>query len=162
MHMPLLYDIPLTHFPSPLVFSPPPPSPALCPLSPSLCLSPPPCRCQLLFDFSDHIVLNLVQYVLPCVLEAHYCLCSCGLIGNIGNIGSTTSSAPAAAWAYAPLLASALIVCASLRSMLLTCMFFHTSMENAVGFAVAAALAYAPLCTKRAAVLWAQVILAHN
>ena len=32
------------------------------------------CRCRLLFDFSDHIVLSMVQYMLPCVLEIHYVL----------------------------------------------------------------------------------------
>ncbi|KAJ1424842.1 hypothetical protein B484DRAFT_451361 [Ochromonadaceae sp. CCMP2298] len=114
-------------------------------------------KCQLLFDFSDHIVLSLVQYMLPCVLEAHYCLCSCGLLGTSPSGGATSS-----AYAAPSLLAAAIIVLASLRSMLLTCMYFHTSMENAVGFAVAAALAYAPLCTKRAAVLWAQVVLAQT
>ena len=29
-------------------------------------------RCKLEFDFSDHIVLNMVQYIVPCALELHY------------------------------------------------------------------------------------------
>ena len=45
----------------------------------------------MLFDFSDHIVLNVVQYVVPCLLEVHHSLCqlraraSGGLSWNFGN-----------------------------------------------------------------------------
>lgn len=95
------------------------------------------------FDFSDHIVLSIVQYILPCMLEVHYSL----ILMQRDRRTLIPWLAVAAAGAIG-------LLC--LRSMLLTCMFFHTFAENAVGFLIASLVAFLPFVagSKPGAVLW--------
>ena len=160
----------------------------------------------MLFDFSDHIVLNMVQYMLPCVLEAHLCLvrvflngsqsynaaphtsshtnshnhshnptsantdcdCDCDCKGASSGTGGHQSSTagvinktpiPIFHQAYVSLLAAIIIIVLNLKAMVLTCMFFHTTAENFVGFAVAAIVAFLPLYNKQVGIVWVRDVL---
>jgi hypothetical protein len=120
------------------------------------------------FDFSDHIVLSVVQYILPCMLEVHYSLVLMSRTAlssdrAVPGIRPPSSEAvyqlrlPVLPWLHLPaLIAAAAIIFLSLRSMLLTCMFFHTFAENAVGFCIAATVAFLPFLvgSKPAAHVW--------
>lgn len=142
------------------------------------------------FDFSDHIVLNVVQYMLPCILEIHFSLCSIlgylpittsagnhavessesnekhntsnvasGLTQN-GSFGTALLSA-----LYTPraelisLFIAFALLAVSARSLLLTCMFFHTYAENAVGLLIALTVAGLPLYSKNVTNLWVARVL---
>lgn len=81
------------------------------------------CRCNNQFDFSDHIVLYLAQYVLPSVIELAYV--------RVQSIRKDRERSSAIR--YIPTIAASLfIVLVSLRGMLLTGMFFHTGAESLV------------------------------
>mmetsp|Transcript_18834 Transcript_18834/g.31530 ORF Transcript_18834/g.31530 Transcript_18834/m.31530 type:complete len:279 (-) Transcript_18834:167-1003(-) len=120
-------------------------------------------RCRLLFDFSDHIVLNLVQYILPCVLEIHYCWYnyshSSQDIEARQKQGFILPPFRSNMASYLVTIVALVIIGFNLRSILFTSMFFHTHAENAVGFLIAALLAYRPLQRKDVATFWTTHIL---
>jgi len=107
----------------------------------------------MLFDFSDHIVLNVVQYMVPCLLEVHHSLCQ--LRAARATTGSLTFGNYIQVLAVA---AAACILLLNMRSMLLTCMFFHTFPENVVGLLIAAVVAAAPLYSRQVATYWVTTI----
>lgn len=138
------------------------------------------------FDFSDHIVLNVVQYMLPCVLELHYSLSRVlNLDSNGTNNGSSGASASVSGgsnskahsivegrfgtvllsalrtphYAHISMAVSCALLCVSARSLLLTGMFFHTYAENAVGYAIAVVVAALPLYSNYVTGLWVNRVL---
>lgn len=99
------------------------------------------------------MVLGVVQYMLPCLLELHYTIV---LVQTDSGSASKKDS-----WAslrkrgsYVALVVSVGIMLVCLRSMLLTCMFFHTWKENVVGFLIAALVAFLPLCSSTVVNAW--------
>ena len=78
------------------------------------------------FDFSDHIVLYVVNYLAPAAIEVAYAHTALAATG-----GGT--------WLrYSPAVGAACILSLiTLRGLLFTCMFFHSPLESAVGLAVA-------------------------
>lgn len=111
-----------------------------------------PNKCKLHFDFSDHIVLAIVQYILPCSLELHYILFKSNSSEftwrkRINNSSEAQDQKPDKEFIqllasidpiYTPAVCSAFaIIVLNLRSMLTTCMFFHTRAENLVGLVIA-------------------------
>lgn len=83
--------------------------------------------CRDNFDFSDHIVLYMVQYALPCVIEMAYML-------NSGHKRYWLS------WVIA--LA---VLAVAVRGIAITSMYFHTREESFVGLLVSILLAYLPV-----------------
>lgn len=94
------------------------------------------CRCNNQFDFSDHIVLYLAQYVLPSVIELAFV-----------RVQSTRKDRDrSSATRYIPTItASLFIVLVSLRGMLLTGMFFHTAAESLVAVLLVFFLVISPV-----------------
>lgn len=94
-------------------------------------------RCQMTFDFSDHIVLFCVQYIYPSMLEIFYIIHSHGLI-----VGGTEVTVGRTAYAIArnlywiPLSVAILLIATSLRCMMFTILFFHNSLETVVALGV--------------------------
>ena len=87
----------------------------------SLAVSLPTVSCKDAFDFSDHIVLHMAQYMLPSAIEIAYVYLQC----------TRTDIEAASVYKYLPtLISAALILAISLRGILLTGMFFHTGAEN--------------------------------
>lgn len=107
-------------------------------------------RCLMLFDFSDHIVLNMVQYMLPCLLEVHYSLCQLQQHAQNFRTGDYLK--------VIAIGAASTIMFFNLRSLLLTSMFFHTLAENLVGFSIAAVVVAAPLYSRVVSSFWVQTI----
>ena len=106
----------------------------------------------MLFDFSDHIVLNMVQYMLPCCLEVHY---------SLSQLQQHAQSYRAGDYLKVFSIGAAFtIMFFNLRSILLTSMFFHTFAENFVGFAIAAVVVAAPLYSRVVSTFWVQIISA--
>jgi hypothetical protein len=97
------------------------------------------------FDFSDHIVLIVVVYMVPCVLEVHDLLMNGAKHGDAaGEIGKDWMSTNLSShFKKVPLAIAIVQFCVGLRQILFTCMFFHTPSENIVGFFVAIVV---PLC----------------
>ena len=87
------------------------------------------------FDFSDHIVLYVANYLVPAALEAAYAYTSLLTAGG---------SLP---WLrYAPVAAASLLMATlTLRGVLFTCMFFHTPLESIVGLGVVSGAVLVPL-----------------
>mmetsp|Transcript_30503 Transcript_30503/g.29131 ORF Transcript_30503/g.29131 Transcript_30503/m.29131 type:complete len:302 (+) Transcript_30503:128-1033(+) len=79
-------------------------------------------RCKNHFDFSDHIVLYLVQYIIPSTLELTYIYIQ--HYKNNKKIKDTILKY------FVPILASLFVICVSTRGILLTCTFFHTGLES--------------------------------
>lgn len=77
------------------------------------------------FDFSDHIVLYVANYLAPAAIEVAYAHTALSATG-----GGT--------WLrYSPAVGAACILSLiTLRGMLFTCMFFHSPLESAVGLGV--------------------------
>lgn len=118
-------------------------------------------RCRLAFDFSDHIVLNIVQYIIPCMLETHYSLTllwsATRADASSGESSISWERRRGGRWAPVAALCTAATICGfSFRSMLLTCTFFHTLAENVVGLVLAVSVAFLPFLVggKDASYLW--------
>jgi hypothetical protein len=92
--------------------------------------------CNNQFDFSDHIVLYLSQYVLPSVIELAYVRVQCT---------RRDRDRSSAARYILPIAASLSIVLVSLRGMLLTGMFFHTGLESLVAVLIVFIFAVGPV-----------------
>ena len=118
------------------------------------------------FDFSDHLVLNLVQFMLPSLMEAYYCLSFLifPMFDDVESIKTNIHNKPSTPKLYhrlpaiASISLSVGITCLCFRSVLLTCMFFHTFGENLVGFVLASLVAFMPLYWSPAALFWVDFV----
>lgn len=108
-------------------------------------------RCKLIFDFSDHIVLSMVQYILPCIYEIHYSLSYHKHTEGANNIKNKNNMNYKR---YFAIIAAIAIILLNLRSILFTTMFFHTSLENITGFLICIILVYLPLYHNYSITLW--------
>mmetsp|Transcript_10896 Transcript_10896/g.16605 ORF Transcript_10896/g.16605 Transcript_10896/m.16605 type:complete len:275 (+) Transcript_10896:35-859(+) len=96
-------------------------------------------RCRDNFDYSDHIVLFLAHFLIPCALELTY------VIHSTTYATPLPASAPTT-WAYtASIVASVSMIGMCLRSMLFTAMYFHTTTENTVALKIFFVLILLPL-----------------
>lgn len=87
------------------------------------------------FDFSDHIVLVLVQYLLPLSLELAF-LCFNRLDADLTQLGK---------WRMLYYMPAAVAVCLfvlCVRAVFFTALFFHTPAECIVGLALSLAVVY--------------------
>ena len=119
-------------------------------------------KCAMSFDYSDHIVLGLVQYFLPALLETGYVL-SCRLpnffAANHFNRSRSVSASQgdgktvevergSGMWGLygLSLVVAAVQIVLVWRSVVFTCLFFHTAAENFVALAIGSILVFLPLC----------------
>lgn len=87
-------------------------------------------KCQMGFDFSDHMVLFCVQYIFPATLEIYHIVSSHGLIFDNHSVPSRSAYGIARHLYWIPLTASLVIIGVSLRCMMFTMLFFHNAWEN--------------------------------
>lgn len=86
-------------------------------------------KCLLNFDFSDHIVLSIVQYVFPAMLELNYIF-----INKFSGVSKSNMSTLLFYLFYSgPILFLLLIIGINLKLMFFTTLFFHSPIENIVG-----------------------------
>ena len=83
-------------------------------------------RCREAFDFSDHLVLYISHYIIPCAIELSLILF---------RTNSSTNQRFEYLYAYTILICSILILL-TLRGILFTTMYFHTQYENIVGYII--------------------------
>mmetsp|Transcript_30653 Transcript_30653/g.43991 ORF Transcript_30653/g.43991 Transcript_30653/m.43991 type:complete len:328 (-) Transcript_30653:362-1345(-) len=120
-------------------------------------------KCSNEFDFSDHLVLAVVQYIIPSVLESHVSLVLITIrlphsfISKIfypdqgNNALISTSNKPSSIYDVVvlchvcSLVASIGIVLLNFRSIFFTCRYFHTPFESIIGFCIAYFFSYHPL-----------------
>jgi hypothetical protein len=106
------------------------------------------------FDFSDHIVLYVANYLVPAVIEAAY------------SYTSFLTSGGSQPWlrCFPVAAASLLMTMLTLRGVLFTCMFFHTPLESVVGFAISTITVLLPLYLLAGTNFWhnASVTLLQN
>lgn len=98
------------------------------------------------FDFSDHVVLYVANYMVPAVLEAAYAYTSLVTLSMNGTVQ----------WLrYAPVIGASLIMTLlTFRGLLFTCMFFHSPLESAVGMGVVSLFILAPLYVLAGSSYW--------
>jgi len=112
-------------------------------------------KCAMLFDYSDHIVLCIVQYILPILLEVGYIFCcrfpnfftdkNEAIAGN--GSASATHTGSGYWYFYVLSIFVALMQLALIwRMIIFTCLFFHTPAENIVAFLIGSAVVFFPLC----------------
>ncbi len=77
------------------------------------------------FDFSDHIVLAIVQFITPCMLEMGHIISASFVFGGV-NVAQLVA-----------IIASAGITLLQLRGLFFTSVYFHTPLENLVGLVIA-------------------------
>lgn len=94
------------------------------------------CSCNNEFDFSDHIVLYIAQYVLPSVIELAYVRVQCIRKDRVKSSASRY---------VLTIGASLFIILVGLRGMLLTGMFFHTGAESLVAVLIVFLLVIGPV-----------------
>jgi hypothetical protein len=118
-------------------------------------------RCEMHFDFSDHIVLYMVQYIFPTLLEMDYLIANKFLSYpmTVGGGSSPNGSVkdPIFSWKnifLLPLLCSVLFILVNFRLALSTTLFFHTPMENIVGFLLAYIFSFSLLLSNRFVNFW--------
>jgi hypothetical protein len=97
-------------------------------------------RCYNEFDYSDHIVLFVVQYVFISAIEIAYVLERRSRTRQPLTIASLLGSADALT-----VIPAAALILLSLRGALFTSMFFHTVAENLTALAVIIVFAFVPL-----------------
>lgn len=88
------------------------------------------------FDYSDHIVLLIVQYLLPLCLEVAF------LQFNRLDSGLSSLHSKIGTWKwlyYLPLAAIAILGLVCLKIIFFTTLFFHTPMENLVAWTISCA-----------------------
>ena len=95
------------------------------------------------FDFSDHIVLYVANYLAPAAVEVAYAHT------NLASTGGGT-------WLrYSPAVGSAFIMgLVTLRGILFTCMFFHSPLESLVGLGVVSLGVLLPLWVLAESSFW--------
>lgn len=90
-------------------------------------------RCKVEFDFSDHVVLFLVQYCVPVSFELSYCLSRrvSSLFHRMVQLANT--------------LTCLLLLGFSFRGIFFTSTYFHTSAEILAGFTIVISFVYFPI-----------------
>lgn len=94
------------------------------------------------FDFSDHIVLLIVQYVFIMVLELAF-------IAHKLSLSNIHGSKWVYGLYYISLAAVATILMLSFRGIFFTALFFHTPAENIVALILALMFSFAPIIYSR-------------
>jgi hypothetical protein len=98
-------------------------------------------KCELKFDYSDHVVLFVAQYIFPSILELLYL----AFYDELSTVGYALSMAP---WLLRlTMLVPAAIIVLSLRAMMFTMLFFHTPMENILALMICLIFPILPICT---------------
>ena len=93
-------------------------------------------RCKDAFDFSDHVVLHMAQYMIPSAIELAYVYLQC----------TRTDIKAASVYKYfLTIISAASIIAISLRGILQTGMFFHSGAENVTAGLVVFVFVIAPL-----------------
>ena len=113
------------------------------------------------FDFSDHVVLCIVQYIVPSMLEMYYLLQRTSDSHNSNNHSSSNVSQQElskSVWYVMPLVVCVVMIAMNIRLILLTTMYFHTPLENMVGFAIAMGFGFLPLYSKRFTAMFLNLI----
>lgn len=106
--------------------------------------------CHEIFDFSDHIVLYMLHYILPAALELAYVIIRIS-VDKLSSIAGLVKY-------VMPIIASIVICLVSLRSILFTCMFFHTPLENFVGLLIASFGGFLPILLLLSKPCWAACV----
>lgn len=99
-------------------------------------------RCRDEFDFSDHIVLFTVQYILPLALEAE---ASLSLMKTLLPKRFQLATNVAMVLHFVAFLVSCGVIALNLKAIYFTCVYFHTPLESIVGFCIAFLFAFLPL-----------------
>lgn len=99
-------------------------------------------RCQLAFDFSDHIVLFAVQYIFPSFLEIVHISSTHGFLSDTPEISAKSSYGIARTLYWIPFIVALGLILVCLRCMIFTMLFFHTPKENLVAVMVVAIFPY--------------------
>jgi hypothetical protein len=86
------------------------------------------------FDFSDHVVLAIVQFITPCMLE----------MGHTFSFWSVHNRSHALQ-IIGFLIAFGMILI-QVRSLFFTSLYFHTPAENIVGLCIAVISVLLPMC----------------
>lgn len=100
------------------------------------------------FDFSDHIVLSIVQYILPNMLELYYILQQTSSIHNAVNhsvLNKKEDDLSKNVWYIVPIMICLFFIVVNLRLLLLTSMFFHTPLENLTALFISYLCGFVPL-----------------
>lgn len=93
------------------------------------------------FDYSDHVVLFIAQYIFPSILELLYLT----FYDELSTEGYALSVAP---WLLRlAMFVPAAIIVFSLRALMFTMLFFHTPMENIVALMICLLFPIIPMCT---------------
>jgi hypothetical protein len=92
------------------------------------------------FDFSDHIVLFIVQYIYPSFAEIIHLIWQKRLFDNNNNSGTIIRYLY-----WIPFLIALILILLSLRSLMFTMLFFHSPAENLVALLVCLIGLYFPL-----------------
>jgi len=100
------------------------------------------------FDFSDHIVLYVANYLVPAAVELSYAYTT------VVTVGGTMQ------WLrYVPVACAALAMSlVTLRGVLFTTMFFHTPLESLVGLAVVLVSVVLPIYFLAVTNFWAAAV----
>ena len=94
------------------------------------------CRCKDHFDFSDHIVMYIAHYLVPCAMEL--AVVATRAFSERGSVLSICLQ-------YGVSLgACVLFLSVAIRAMFLSCMFFHTPLESIAGAALVVLLVVTP------------------
>eukprot|EP01036_Dinobryon_divergens_P029128 gene29128-38190_t len=87
-------------------------------------------KCRNEFDFSDHIVLFTVQYILPLALEAE---ASLSLMKALLPKQFQLATNVAVVLHFVAFLVSCGVIALNLKAIYFTCVYFHTPLESIVG-----------------------------
>eukprot|EP01034_Spumella_vulgaris_P027840 gene27840-34621_t len=107
--------------------------------------------CRMEFDFSDHVVLAIVQYIIPSMLELYYLLQRTSNSHNANNHSASNTpkeELSKSVWYIMPIMACVAIIALNLRIILFACMFFHTPAENLAALLIALVFGFLPLYSK--------------
>ena len=89
--------------------------------------------CKVEFDFSDHVVLFLVQYCVPVSFELSYCLSR-----RVGSVFHRSVQ-------FVNILTCLSLLGFSFRGLFFTSIYFHTSAEILAGLAIVFSFVYLPV-----------------
>ena len=107
-------------------------------------------RCKDSFDYSDHIVLYIVQYIFIAVIELTYI-----------TVRRSMMQTPFSNWAFFGDFISAstafTIIYYSLRGVLFTSMYFHSVTENLAAVVIVVLFAAAPLVLFANSNIWYKI-----
>ena len=104
-------------------------------------------RCKDYFDYSDHVVLYIGQYIVPATIEMAFVYARTGF-----------NRAAARSKYFLTMLIAFFMIAVSLRAMLMTCMFFHTWQESIVALFVVFVLLVYPLALFSNTAMWLNMV----